>query len=211
MARIAIIGAGSFAVYVAHLASAEHEIVGYFCNQRPLGTFVENIPILGSIDDIERLYHEKYFDELLSGVGYLQFQYRKLSFERFWGRIPFATIIHSRAYVDPSSRVGEGSVIHANCVLDKGVRIGHNVFLGPTTTVAHESSIGAHCITSAGVTVAGSSHVGESVFTGVGSVIKDKTTVCDNAKIGIGSVVVMPIKKPDIYHFGVPAVPISDM
>lgn len=211
MPRIAMIGAGNFSNYVSHIAAATHEIVGYFCNQRPLGTIAYGLPVLGTIDDVEQVYANRGFDMLLSGIGYLQFQYRKESFERFIGKIPFATIIHPRAFVDRSCTIGEGSVVQANCMLDKGVHVGANVFLGPSTTVAHESRIDAHCIASCSVAVAGFSNIGECCFLGAGSVVRDETTVCDHARIGAGSVVVFPVKKPEVYHFGIPAIPFNEL
>ena len=204
--RLAIIGAGELGCQIVHHArTCGYQIAGFFDNHKSPGTLINSYEIFGTAEQIEPLYAQHKFDCLAIGIGYTHFAYRKEVFERFHGRIPFATIIHPAAMIDDSSVVGEGSVILAGTVVDMGVTIGQNTFINPGSNIAHDSIVGSHCFLGPAVTIAGRVRIGECCFLGVGTTVRDHLVLNDYCKTGAGAVVVKNITEPHVYHIGNPA------
>ena len=209
--KLAIIGAGDLGVQIAHHASTcGYEVVGYFCNIRESGTEVHRTPILGPFSSICEFYEKKFYDSLVCGIGYQQFDLRKKVFNDYSGVIPFAKLIHPNTILDRSVEIGDGSIVLAGNVLDMNVRIGNNVFMNVSGCVAHDSVIGDHSFLAPAVRIAGMVRIGESCFLGIGSVIKDNIDILSDARIGAGAVVVAKVERPKIFYIGVPAKPIRN-
>ncbi len=157
MKKLVIIGSGNLGRLIAHHAinCKLYDVVGFINDFEKEGTLVNNIPIIGKIENIEELYRLGKFDFLLIGIGYNHFDSRKSVFERFSKTIPFATLIHPSAYVDKITDVGAGSVILPGCTLDYNVKIGNNVLLNTSVAIAHNSKISDHSFLSPRVAVAG--------------------------------------------------------
>lgn len=206
MKKVAFIGSGEMARHVGHymVEDKQFEVVGYYDDFTPVGTIVNNYPILGKLDDIEKQYKQGVFDELSIAVGYTRMQYRKEVFERFENIIPFATFIHSSCFIDSTAKIGKGVVIFPNSVLLIDSIIEDNVFLQINCCIADASIVRKHCLVSVAVSIAGRVEVGESCFIGIGSTISSDVKVCNNVFAGAGTVIVKDITEPGTY-VGVPA------
>lgn len=201
MKRLAIIASGELGMQVAHWASAEraYEVVGFFDDVEPLGTPKNGYKILGTSDDIDHLFRQGAFDCLMIGIGYKHLARRKELFEKYKGRIPFANIIHSTCYVDPTAQLGEGILMYPGCIIDKKVFISDNVLLNIGVTVCHDSHIGAHSFLSPDVSIAGFVHIGECANLGIRTTVIDNLNICDNVQTGGGALVVAHIEQPGLY------------
>ena len=206
MKKVAFIGSGEMARHVGHymVEDKQFEVVGYYDDFTPVGTIVNNYPILGKLDDIEKQYKQGVFDELSNAIGYTRFQYRKEVFERFENIIPFATFIHSSCFIDSTAKIGKGVVIFPQSVLLIDSIIEDNVFLQINCCIADASIVRKHCLISATVSIAGRAEVGECCFIGIGSTISSDVKVCNNVFAGAGTVIVKDITEPGTY-VGVPA------
>lgn len=206
MKRLAIIGSGDLGQLIAYHAQIDSnkEVVGFFNDFEERGTKVNNIPILGGLEDVLNLHKKGTFDCLMIGVGYNHFDFRKNTFERFKGEIPFANIIHSSSFVDASCQLGEGVFILPGCTLDHRVVLADNVLLNTACTIAHDSKVGAHSFLSPRVAIAGFVEIGACCNIGINTTIIDNISVHDYVQTGGGTVVVKSIKKRGLY-VGVPS------
>ena len=206
MKKVAFIGSGEMARHVGHymVEDKQFEVVGYYDDFTPVGTIVNNYPILGKLDDVEKQYKQGVFDELSIAVGYTRMQYRKEVFERFENIIPFATFIHSSCFIDSTAKIGKGVVIFPQSVLLIDSIIEDNVFLQINCSIADVSIIRKHSLVSVAASIAGRVEVGECCFIGIGSTISSDVKVCNNVFAGAGTVIVKNITEPGTY-VGVPA------
>ena len=209
MKRLAVFGSTDLARLIAHhaLGGGRHAIAGFFDNRKPAGAPVASFgQVLGGAEEVEPLFRAGVFDELVIGVGYTQFAYRKAAFERFSAAVPMATLVHPSAYVDPSCAIGRGVVVLPGCVLDMGVALGDNVLLNTAVSISHHSSVGAHSFIAPRAAIAGFVTVGSSCFVGIGATIIDNVALCDHAAIGAASLVLRDVTQPGVYY-GHPARP----
>jgi sugar O-acyltransferase (sialic acid O-acetyltransferase NeuD family) len=206
MKNLAIIGTGDLGQQIAYHSVNDHhyKVVGFFDDFKPIGLIVNEFPILGGKADIQRLFDLGVFDVLMVGIGYKHFNQRASFFETFKKTIPFATIIHSSAYVDSSCKIGKGVIIYPGCVLDMNVVIEDNVLLNTGCTIAHDSSIGCNSFLSPAVKIAGFVKVGKSVSLGIGTTVIDNLCIGEKVRTGAGAVVVNNLIEAGLY-IGLPA------
>ena len=203
--RLAIIGAGELGKLVAYHAATDagFEIAGYYDDFVKTESF-NGKPVLGKCDQILADHKEKVFDQLFIGIGYDHMDVRSKYFEQFSGQIPFANIIHSSSYIDPSCKLGTGIFILPGNVLDLEVTVEDNVLINTGGTIAHHSKIGAHSFLAPAVQIAGLVMVAERCFIGIGATIVDCINVATGSVIGAGSVVLNDTEENSV-SVGVPA------
>lgn len=104
-------------------------------------------------------------------------------------RIRWASAIHSRAYVHPSVRVGEGTVIFAGAVIQPDTVIGKHCIINTNASVDHDCAIGDYCHVAPGSCLAGGVLVGEGSFIGIGAVVSIGIAIGEWSMVGAGSAV----------------------
>lgn len=206
MRRLAIIGAGDLGVQLAHLAGAtgEYALAGFFDDVRTPGDAIAGGQVLGDIDAAARLYEQGGFDCLVVAIGYRHMRVRQAIYQRFAGAIPFATLVHPSAIIDPSCVIGEGAAIYAGCVLDMDARIGANTLLNAGCVIAHHSEVAAGCFLAPAVSIAGFVDVEPGCILGIGTVVIDNVRIASGTRTGAGAVVTRTIERPGLY-LGIPA------
>lgn len=207
MKRIVIIGAGDLGQQIAHFVTTDNQfdVVGYVDDWQQKGALVMGKPVLGCINELLTLYNEGLFDEILIGIGYKHFEFRKSLFLKYKDKIPFATFVHSSCYVDPTAEIGEGVVIYPRCIIDRNAHIKDNVFINWGSGIGHDAVLESHSFVAAMVLVAGLAHVGEMCMIGNGTVTIDHIFIADSTTIGGGAVVVKNIDVPNGIYVGNPA------
>ena len=206
MKRLAIVGASEVGCLIAHhaVSDGQFDVVGFFDDVMTASKYFPDIPVLGPVAQAAADYGRGDFDALAIGIGYARMDARAAVFETFRGRIPFATLIHSRSYVDRSCTIGEGVVVLPGATVDFAVAIGDNVLIHNGCTVAHHTTIGAHSFLAPAVQMAGLVTVGERCFIGLGATVKDCLTIGERAVIGAGAVVIRNVP-PATVSVGSPA------
>lgn len=206
MKRLAIIGAGDLGLQLANLASStgDYSLSGFFDDTRNRGDIIANAEVLGGLADIRSSFAQGDFDCLVVAIGYRHLTRRQAIHTEHAGSIPFATLIHPSAIVDPSCRIDEGAVIYPGCVLDMGAAIGANTLLNAGCVVAHHSQIGSGCFLSPVVSIAGFVSVEPGCVLGIGTVVIDNLRIASYCRTGAGAVVTCNLEKPGLY-LGVPA------
>ena len=114
------------------------------------------------------------------------------------------TLVHPRAHLAPSARVGEGVLVAPGVVVGAHSVLGDHAVLGRGTLVGHHTEIGAYATLGPGTNVAGNSRVEPDAFLGMAAVVRDHVTIGAGAEVGMGAVVVADVA-PHAHVRGVPA------
>jgi sugar O-acyltransferase (sialic acid O-acetyltransferase NeuD family) len=101
----------------------------------------------------------------------------------------YATIIHPKAYVAPSSKLATGIVIEPNVSVSSQTNIGFGVMIKRGAQIGHHCEIGDYCDINPGAILSGNVKVGKGCQIGSGAVIRDNIEIGENSIIGLGSVV----------------------
>jgi len=198
--RLAIIGAGDLGRQIAHYAISDKqydEVV--FFDDFIIDKEVSGHKIIGTIQEVEKAFLDKKFDELLLGIGYKHLDVRKELFDFFNCKIPFGKLIHSSCWIDKTAKIGEGVVIYPNCCIDAYSIIDSNSILNISCSISHNTNIGKHCFLSPRVAIAGFVSVEEKCIIGINATIIDNINVISKTQIGAGTVVIKNIVKKGLY------------
>lgn len=205
MKRLAIIGAGDLGrLILNHSADSNYKCVAFF-DDTAIGQIIDGVEVTGGVNSVSLAYEKGFFDVLIIGIGYRHFDFRRSIFEKHLGVIPFANIIHSSSYVDPSVKLGEGIFILPGCTLDHQAEVANNVLINVGCIIAHDTKIGAHSFLSPGVALAGFIEVGEVCNLGIGTIVIDNVKMANSVQTGAGAVVTKNLEEPGLY-LGVPAI-----
>lgn len=170
--RLLIYGSGDFAPTVIELVRAcGHEAVGLIDDTR-VGP-----DVLGSLEQVMQSHPPQDYGIALA-IGYKNLAGRWIA----WLRARAAgydapVLIHPRAYVADSARVGAGSMVMAGALVDVRASVGAATVLWPGVCVNHDSSIGANCFISPNATLCGFVQLGENSFVGAGAAVADRSQV----------------------------------
>ena len=204
--NIAIIGAGDLGKVLAyHIENDSNDkVVGFLDDNYQQGELIKEKPVLGNIDEAQRLFDEGQFDQLLIAIGYNHFEFRASVFENMKSIAPIYTFIHSSSYVDTSNLIAAGVFIFPGCVVDRGCVIEENVLLNTGVIIAHDSKVKEHSFLGPGVNIAGFSIIGSKCFLGIGSIILNNLSISDLIIVGAGALVNKSLTEKGTY-IGVPA------
>lgn len=200
MKTLAILGAGELGLQLAYFAlSGNHYNKVVFFDDYTKEKNIKGFSVLGKINALKESYIEKQFDEVIIGIGYKHLNIRKELYDLYSEEIPFGKIIHSSAWVDPSSIIENGTVVYPGCVIDAKAVVKANTIINIACTIAHDTEIGKHCFLSPRVAIAGFVKVKECCFIGINATIIDNINIVENTQLGGGTVVVKSIEKSGLY------------
>ena len=166
------------------------------------GRMVLGAKVIGKIEDAPRLKGCRFVNGISSMASF-----RKIPEVIRRSALPreaFVTIVHPRATVASSARVGVGSAILAGSVICPEAVVGDHVIILQNTTVNHHTRVGDFTTLSAGVTILGYIEIGVNAFVGGGSTFAPMVKVGDGAVVGAGSVVIRDVPAGQV-HAGNPA------
>jgi len=118
--------------------------------------------------------------------------------------LDWAAVVHPRAWVHPSVRLGAGAVVFAGAIIQPDTVIGRHAIVNTGTLIDHDCVIGDYAHVAPGVQLAGDVKLGEGVFFGIGSTAIPGVQVGGWTTVGAGGVVVNDIPS-DVTVVGVPA------
>ncbi len=130
MKKLIILGAGQYGRVVKENAEA----MGIFSKIEFLD---DNSDIaVGKLDDIEKTEYDFAFVAIGNPAV------RKLLFEKIKKPI---TIVHPRAIIASSAKIGEGSIIEAGAVVAANAEIGISSIVMSNVVVGHDAKVGNYC------------------------------------------------------------------
>ncbi len=184
------------------------EVIALFDNTSNIAPALKDVEMLIGLEAYEA-WRQRHANErninALAAIGGARGRDRR-DFLEIFRRSGFVTpnLIHSRAVVSASTRVGDNSHILAGAVIAPMVEIGEACIVNTNASVDHESVIAAGVHIAPGATLCGCVHVGENTLIGAGSVVLPRIRIGSNVIIGAGSVVTRDI--PDaVVAWGNPA------
>ena len=207
--RLLILGAGGHARAVADLAAeCGFTLLGFTDRSAPPGSpGGPGAAVIGDDAAAEALARAGGLDAGVVGVGNSALARRAELFRLLgrWG-VAVPALVHPRAVVSRSGRVGAGATVFAGAVLGAAVEVGANAVLYSGVLAEHDCRIGEHAYLSPGVILAGAVVVEPGAFLGAGAVVLPGLTVGQGAVVAAGAVVTRDVAAGQTV-LGVPARP----
>lgn len=184
-----IVGSGGHAKVVIDTARATGEFKVLGCLDDDPGRFgqeVLGVPVVGPISPVTIREHAVEYAVVAIGSNVA----RRSIVGRFATDVSWVTLVHPRASVAASVRLGEGTVVFAGAVVQPDVHLGRHVIVNTSASVDHDSRLGDWVHIGPGAHLAGNVTIGEGTFLGIGSRVIPGVRVGDWSTIGAGSTVI---------------------
>jgi sugar O-acyltransferase (sialic acid O-acetyltransferase NeuD family) len=203
--KVIIYGGGGHAKSLIDLIRAEgkHQIVGILDDSLPVGSLVLDVLVLGNGSMLAEL-RQKGIGSAVNAVGGIgsitpRLQvYERLKLAGF--RCP--SVIHPRAYVEPTAVVGEGAQLFFNAYVGSEAKIGFGCIVNTGAILSHDCLLGDFVNISPGAILAGAVTIKERTLVGMGVTINLNVVVGAGARVGNSAVVKADVPENGIVRAG---------
>ncbi len=189
---LVIYGGGGHAKSLIELIQAEgqYHVAGILDDHLPVGSQILKVPVLGGGDFLARLRTQGIglCVNAVGGIGDITPRLKIYEKIKAAGvRVP--TVIHPRAYIEPSASLAEGQQVFFNTYIGSDVHVGFGCILNTGSIVSHDCVLGDYVNISPGAILAGAVMVGERTLIGMGVTINLGVKIGSGARIGNSAVV----------------------
>jgi acetyltransferase EpsM len=188
--KIAVIGKGGHSKVIQDIIfmNKEYEIVAYLDDQYRNVTMIDGV-YYGPIMTAHKIIG--YFDEIKFFIAIGNNKVRKaiarqLGFSAHY----YATLIHSKAIISPSAKIGYGTVVMASAVINADAEIGDHAIVNTSAVVEHDNQISDFVHISPGAALTGAVTVEGGTHIGAGAVIIPNVQIGEWSVIGAGATVI---------------------
>lgn len=204
--KVAILGGQGNAAVVA--AAIEHarrigatdlEVAGFLNDRTPVGEKIDLFPVIGKIEDAQRLLAEGYW--FINTIFRIDGNRERIAMFENLG-IPddrLATFVHPMAYVAPSVELGPGCVILPNVSMSPATKLGKGCLMMAGSMMGHDNVVGDFCHIAAQAAVGSYLKIGKGVHIGLNATIHEYMTIGDYATLGMGAVLKHDIGEGEIW------------
>jgi len=192
--EISIIGSGTYGQVVNELAKElGFKVVAFYDDENDKhGSFVDNVKVIGDTSFDKVNIEGKNF---VVAIGSNRIR-RKISNTILSKKGKLPTLIHPKAEISKSAKVGQGCIIHAHSYIWTKVKIDDFTIISPAVNIAHHTKIGKASFVSMGANVGASICIEKLSFVGMGSTIMTGVKFLgESCVIGAGSVVIKDTRK----------------
>jgi sugar O-acyltransferase (sialic acid O-acetyltransferase NeuD family) len=181
-----VLGAGGHgkAVADAALLSGDWQRVAFVDDRWPELRESFGLPVLANIAGLAEVARQA--DAAIAAVGNNTLRAQWLAEIRMAG-LPVATVIHPRACVSASARIGAGTAIMAMAMVGVDVQIGEGAIVNAGAVVDHDASLGELAHLGVGVKIAGGVRVGACAWLQAGCCAGYRVVVADGAQFSPGT------------------------
>ena len=203
---ILIYGAGGHAKSVLELVLQNnfHTIAGIVDDDIQLSrTQVLGIPVLGTRALLPALMG-KGVTQAANGVGgIIDIGVRVRIFEQLESTgFTFPVLVHPRATIEPSAKMGEGVQVFANAYVGSEVILHARCMINTIAVVSHDCEIGAYTHIAPGALLAGHVHVGERTLIGMGVTTTIGIKIGSGVRIGNGAIILADVPDKMVIQAG---------
>jgi sugar O-acyltransferase (sialic acid O-acetyltransferase NeuD family) len=203
---ILIYGAGGHAKSVMEmvLQNNVHAIAGILDDDKRLaGKQVLGVPVLGTRELIPTLLKQGVILAANSVGGIIDIGVRVRIFKILESAgFTFPALIHPRATVEPSAKVGEGVQVFANAYVGAEAVLHPRCMVNTNAVVSHDCEIGAYTHIAPGALLAGHIHVGERTLIGMGVTTTIGVKIGSGVRIGNGAIVLADVPDKMVIQAG---------
>lgn len=115
-----------------------------------------------------------------------------------------ATLIHPKAVISRTVKIGIGTVIMAGAIINASTKIGIGCIINTKASIDHDCRLDDFIHISPGATITGTVSLGNNVWIGAGTVLRNNIEISSNIIVGANSTVLNSLHKEGIYY-GTPA------
>jgi sugar O-acyltransferase (sialic acid O-acetyltransferase NeuD family) len=206
MQRLLIIGSGGHARVVVEIAtSLGWSVVGLIDDTRLPGPAFAGLTVIGATGDLLRLRSDDIYDALCVAVG--DNHGRRVlvqQIEALVKPVVFPTLVHPRASVSSSARLGAGAVVCAGAVVGPDAVVGDHAVVNTLASLDHEATLGAFASLGPHAAVGGGAQVGSSSLVAMSATVLQRVSIGQNTVVGSGAVAVSDLPSR-VVAMGIPA------
>lgn len=204
--KVAILGGQGNAAVVA--AAIEHarrmgatdlEVAGFLNDRVPVGEKIDLFPVIGKIEDAQRLLAEGYW--FINTIFRIDGNRERIAMFENLG-IPdnrLATFVHPMAYVAPSVELGPGCIIMPQVAMSPASKLGKGCMMMVGATMGHDNVVGDFCHIAAQAAVGSYMKIGKGVHIGLNATMRENLMIGDYATLGAGAVLTKNIGEGEIW------------
>lgn len=201
-----IYGAGGHAKSVMEIVrqTGEYAIAGIVDDNPALtGKQVLGIPVLGTRAILPALRAQGVTLAANGVGGILDINVRVRVFELLEAAgFTFPPLVHPRATVEPSARLGEGVQVFANAYVGAEAELQARCMVNTGAVVSHDCVIGAYSHIAPGALLAGHVHVGERTLVGMGVTTAVGVKIGAGVRVGNGAILLAEVPERTIIQAG---------
>lgn len=183
------------------MASGQWPKIAFLDDRYPTIKSVIDWPVVGKLEEASKFLPAYSGFVVALGDNKLRAQLLKRYLDKGFDS---PDIVHSMAYVSPSSKMGPGCVVFAQGVVNPGVQIGMGGIINTGASVDHDCKLGEGVHICPGSRLAGEVSVGDHTMLATGSSVIPRIKIGSNVMVAAGSVVIADIKNNQTVA-GVPA------
>lgn len=192
-----VYGAGGHAKSVMEIVrqSGEYAIAGVVDDNPALtGQEVLGIPVLGTRALLPALAAQGVTLAANGVGGILDINLRVRLFELLEAAgFSFPALVHPRATLEPSARVGEGVQVFANAYVGAEAELQPRCMVNTNAVVSHDCVIGEYSHIAPGALLAGHVHVGERTLVGMGVTTAVGVRIGSRVRVGNGAILLADV------------------
>lgn len=184
---LVIYGGGGHAKSLIDLIRAEgkYRIHGILDDGITAGSKIMGVPVLGNVSKLSELRRQGIglAVNAVGGIGSITPRLKLYECLRQAG-FDFPTVIHPRAYVEPTATLGGGGQIFFNAYVGSEVKVGFGCIINTGAIISHDCTLGDFVNISPGAILAGAVTVNERSLVGMGVTINLNVSIGAGARVG---------------------------
>jgi len=196
--EVVLIGTGGFAIEMIDLLPDTGVRVRGVVGPRPETAL--SVPWLGEDEVLAEVARGA---ECLVVLGAASLRRRLTGWVQSLG-LELGRMIHPRAWVAPSVRIGAGAMVYPHATVHAGAVLGAAALINSNASVGHETVVGDFANVGPGAAIGGKVIIGDEALIGIGASVRDCVRIASGSVVGAGAAVVSDLDHPEIY-VGVPA------